>query len=263
MSERKPPASSCEILKDRIANDVRTSWLNAITAYNRVGVSQQFLDQTNLALNLSQTRYNLGLSSIVKLSHSATFSRLRRRSNSRPLNISTKSRRRCCASRLRLLKLTCEGERNADTTKITRLSRFLLLPCLAQPRWLSSKMFATRRPASPLWTELALPACVDLRRNAWRSWECSTACSESTNPAAGAGIRRALPAAAAAIRSESDAEAEFHVATAGPSTEYRLEREPHAESTIGKIDAAARIGQLNTGGAEREMLEGVVIRNWF
>jgi outer membrane protein len=55
-------------LKDRVANDVRTSWLNAITAYNRVGVSQQFLDQTNLALDLSQTRYNLGLSSIVELS---------------------------------------------------------------------------------------------------------------------------------------------------------------------------------------------------
>lgn len=55
-------------LKDRIANDVRTSWLNSITAYRRVGVSQQFLDQTNLALNLSQTRYNLGLSSIVELS---------------------------------------------------------------------------------------------------------------------------------------------------------------------------------------------------
>ena len=55
-------------LKDRIANDVRTSWLNAITAYNRIGVSQQFLNETNLALNLSQTRYNLGLSSIVELS---------------------------------------------------------------------------------------------------------------------------------------------------------------------------------------------------
>jgi outer membrane protein len=55
-------------LKDRIANDVRTSWLNAITAYNRIGVSQQFLDETNLALDLSQTRYNLGLSSVVELS---------------------------------------------------------------------------------------------------------------------------------------------------------------------------------------------------
>ncbi len=55
-------------LKDRIANDVRTSWLNAITAYNRIGVSQQFLEQSNLALDLSQNRYNLGLSSIVELS---------------------------------------------------------------------------------------------------------------------------------------------------------------------------------------------------
>jgi outer membrane protein len=55
-------------VKNRIANDVRTSWLNAITAYNRISVSQQFVDQTNLAVNLSQTRYNLGLSSIVELS---------------------------------------------------------------------------------------------------------------------------------------------------------------------------------------------------
>jgi outer membrane protein len=55
-------------LKDRIANDVRGSWLNAITAFNRIGVTQQFVDQTNLAVDLSQTRYNLGLSSIVELS---------------------------------------------------------------------------------------------------------------------------------------------------------------------------------------------------
>jgi len=55
-------------LKDRIGNDVRTSWLNAITAYNRITVSQQFLNQTNLALNLSQERYKIGLSSIVELS---------------------------------------------------------------------------------------------------------------------------------------------------------------------------------------------------
>ena len=55
-------------LKDRIANDVRTSWLSAITAYNRIGVTQQFVDQANLAVDLSQTRYTLGLSSIVELS---------------------------------------------------------------------------------------------------------------------------------------------------------------------------------------------------
>jgi outer membrane protein len=55
-------------LQNRIANDVRTSWLNAITAYNRIDVSRQFVEQTNLAVNLSQTRYNLGLSSVVELS---------------------------------------------------------------------------------------------------------------------------------------------------------------------------------------------------
>ena len=55
-------------LKDRIANDVRTSWLNAITAYNRIDVSRQFVDQANLAVSLSETRYSLGLSSIVELS---------------------------------------------------------------------------------------------------------------------------------------------------------------------------------------------------
>ena len=55
-------------LKDRIANDVRTSWLNANAAYGRISVTQQFVDQTNLAADLSQTRYALGLGSIVELS---------------------------------------------------------------------------------------------------------------------------------------------------------------------------------------------------
>ena len=59
--EPRPVASSLRDLKDRIANDVRTSWLNAITAYNRISVTKQFVDQANLAVNLSETRYNLGL----------------------------------------------------------------------------------------------------------------------------------------------------------------------------------------------------------
>jgi outer membrane protein len=55
-------------LRNRIARDVRTSWLNANTAYQRVSVTQQLLDQASLALDLAQTRYHLGLSSIVELS---------------------------------------------------------------------------------------------------------------------------------------------------------------------------------------------------
>jgi outer membrane protein len=55
-------------LRNRIARDVRTSWLSANTAYQRVDVTRQLLDQANLALDLAQTRYNLGLGSIVELS---------------------------------------------------------------------------------------------------------------------------------------------------------------------------------------------------
>ena len=55
-------------LQDSIARDVRTGWLNAATAYQRLSVSQQLLQQANLALDLSQTRYKLGLASIVELS---------------------------------------------------------------------------------------------------------------------------------------------------------------------------------------------------
>lgn len=55
-------------MRDRIARDVRTSWLNARTAYDRLGVTRQLLAQANLALDLAQSRYKLGLGSIVELS---------------------------------------------------------------------------------------------------------------------------------------------------------------------------------------------------
>ncbi len=55
-------------LRNRITRDVRTSWLDANTAYARVDVSQQLLAQANLALDLAGTRYRLGLGSIVELS---------------------------------------------------------------------------------------------------------------------------------------------------------------------------------------------------
>jgi len=55
-------------LKDRIARDVRTSWLNAKAAHDRLAVTQQLLEQADLSLNLAQSRYKLGLGSIVELS---------------------------------------------------------------------------------------------------------------------------------------------------------------------------------------------------
>ncbi|HYM79139.1 MAG TPA: TolC family protein [Candidatus Dormibacteraeota bacterium] len=55
-------------IRNRISRDVRTSWLTASTAFDRVTVSEQLLAQANQALDLAQTRYKLGLSSIVELS---------------------------------------------------------------------------------------------------------------------------------------------------------------------------------------------------
>ncbi|MGD0831610.1 MAG: TolC family protein [Terracidiphilus sp.] len=55
-------------LRDRIVRDVRTAWLATNTAYQRVAVTEELLKEANLALSLAQTRYQLGLSSIVELS---------------------------------------------------------------------------------------------------------------------------------------------------------------------------------------------------
>jgi outer membrane protein len=53
---------------EQIARDVKESWLSARTDLERVHVTQAMLTQTNTALDLAKTRYNLGLSSIVELS---------------------------------------------------------------------------------------------------------------------------------------------------------------------------------------------------
>lgn len=55
-------------MRNMIARDVRTSWLNANTAFQRLAVTQQLLQQSQLALSLAQSRYKLGLGSIVELS---------------------------------------------------------------------------------------------------------------------------------------------------------------------------------------------------
>lgn len=55
-------------MRNLISRDVRTSWLNANTAYQRLAVTQQLLQQAKLSLDLAQSRYNLGLGSIVELS---------------------------------------------------------------------------------------------------------------------------------------------------------------------------------------------------
>jgi outer membrane protein len=55
-------------LRDRIVRDIHTAWLAANTAYQRMAVTQEMLNQANLSLKLAQARYQMGLSSIVELS---------------------------------------------------------------------------------------------------------------------------------------------------------------------------------------------------
>lgn len=55
-------------LQDRIVRDVRTAWLGANSAYQRLSVTNQLLASANQALDLASSRYKLGLSSIVELS---------------------------------------------------------------------------------------------------------------------------------------------------------------------------------------------------
>ncbi len=55
-------------LEDRIARDVRTAWLNANSAYERLAVTEQLLQEAVLAEDLAASRYKMGLSSIVELS---------------------------------------------------------------------------------------------------------------------------------------------------------------------------------------------------
>ena len=54
--------------QNSIARDVRNSWLDTQKAYARLGVTEQLREQANLALDLAQARYKLGLSSIVEYS---------------------------------------------------------------------------------------------------------------------------------------------------------------------------------------------------
>ena len=53
--------------RNNIARDVRTAWQQSQQAFERLSVTQQLREQANLGLNLAQSRYNLGLSSIVEL----------------------------------------------------------------------------------------------------------------------------------------------------------------------------------------------------
>lgn len=54
-------------LQDRVVRDVRAAWERAKTSYQAIAATEELLKQANLALQLAQGRYDLGLASIVEL----------------------------------------------------------------------------------------------------------------------------------------------------------------------------------------------------
>ena len=61
-------AQNTNDLSNRIIRDVRVAYLGAMTAFRRLDLTDQYLKQAQLALDLAQSRYDLGLSSIIELS---------------------------------------------------------------------------------------------------------------------------------------------------------------------------------------------------
>jgi outer membrane protein len=55
-------------LQNGIVRDVRTAWLSANSAFQRLDLTRQLLKNATDALDLAQARYKLGLSSIIELS---------------------------------------------------------------------------------------------------------------------------------------------------------------------------------------------------
>ena len=64
----KATAQNLNDLQNRVVRDIRVAFLSATTAYDRVGLTAQLLKQAQLALDLAQNRYDLGLGTIVELS---------------------------------------------------------------------------------------------------------------------------------------------------------------------------------------------------
>ena len=60
-------AENISDLENRVTRDVRVAYFNATTAYDRMALTRQMVDQATLALDLAHTRYDNGLSTVVEL----------------------------------------------------------------------------------------------------------------------------------------------------------------------------------------------------
>jgi outer membrane protein len=72
LSRAKAADKDVDNLSLQIGRDVRTAWYNANTAFRRLSVTSQLVEQARRAVRLSQARYDAGLGSIVELTQAQT-----------------------------------------------------------------------------------------------------------------------------------------------------------------------------------------------
>jgi outer membrane protein len=63
----KAAADNLTDLQNRVIRDVRIAWLNATTAHDRMALTRQLVEQAKLAMDLAQSRYDVGLATIVEI----------------------------------------------------------------------------------------------------------------------------------------------------------------------------------------------------
>jgi outer membrane protein len=61
-------AQNLKVLENLIQRDVQVAYLNATTAFQRIGLTAELLENARMAADLAQSRYDIGLGSIVELS---------------------------------------------------------------------------------------------------------------------------------------------------------------------------------------------------
>jgi len=61
-------AQNLKVLENLIQRDVEVAYLNATTAFQRIGLTAELLENARMAADLAQSRYDIGLGSIVELS---------------------------------------------------------------------------------------------------------------------------------------------------------------------------------------------------
>jgi outer membrane protein len=61
-------AQTLRDLDNRIRRDVEVAYLNATTAFQRIGLTAELLADARMAADLAQSRYDIGLGTIVELS---------------------------------------------------------------------------------------------------------------------------------------------------------------------------------------------------